>query len=79
MKQTAVEWLVDKVIEYQQKDLKISKNFDRLLIANAKEIEKQQMFEYIKNNYCIGHRSLEFHRLEFEQYYDETYKNERDN
>lgn len=73
-KQTAVEWLVDKVIEYQQKDLKISKNFDRLLIANAKEIEKQQMFEYIKNNYCIGHRSLEFHRLEFEQYYNETFK-----
>ena len=39
----------------------------------AKEMEKQQMWEYIKNNYCIGHRSLEFHRLEFEEYFEETY------
>jgi len=42
-------------------------------IKEAKEMEKQQMWEYIKKNYCIGHRSLEFHRLEFEQYYNETY------
>jgi hypothetical protein len=42
-------------------------------IREAKEMEKEQMWEYIKNNYCIGHRSLEFHRLEFEQYYNETY------
>jgi hypothetical protein len=40
----------------------------------AKEMEKQQMFEYIKNNYCIGNKSLEFHRLEFEQYYNKTFK-----
>jgi hypothetical protein len=42
-------------------------------IREAKEMEKQQMWEYIKKNYCLGHRSLEFHRLEFEQYYNETY------
>jgi hypothetical protein len=39
-------------------------------------MEKEQMWEYIKKNYCIGHNSLEFHRLEFEQYYNETYKKE---
>ena len=39
----------------------------------AKEMEKEQMWEYIKKNYCIGHRSLEFHLLEFEQYFEETY------
>ena len=42
-------------------------------IREAKEMEKEQMWEYIKKNYCLGHRSLEFHRLEFEQYYNETY------
>jgi hypothetical protein len=41
----------------------------------AKEMEKEQMWEYIKKIYCIGDKSLEFHRLEFEQYYNETYKN----
>jgi hypothetical protein len=46
------------------------------LFYNAKEMEKEQMWEYIKKNYCIGHKSLEFHRLEFEQYYNETYKKE---
>lgn len=45
----------------------------RQAIKQAKEMEKQQMWEYIKNNYCIGYRSLEFHRLEFEHYYNETY------
>ena len=44
-------------------------------VEKAKEMEKEQMWEYIKKNYCIGHKSLEFHRLEFEQYYNETYKN----
>jgi hypothetical protein len=40
---------------------------------HAKEIEKQQMWEYINKNYCIGPKSLEFHRLEFEQYFEEKY------
>jgi hypothetical protein len=39
-------------------------------------MEKEQMWEYIKKNYCIGHKSLEFHRLEFDKYYNKTYKNE---
>jgi hypothetical protein len=40
-------------------------------------MEKEKMWEYIKKNYCIGPNSLEFHRLEFEQYYNETYKKEK--
>jgi hypothetical protein len=72
-KQTAVEWFNDEII--------IHLNFDQRLylkdiLKQAKEMEKEQMWEYIKKNYCIGHKSLEFHRLEFEQYYNETYKNE---
>jgi len=46
---TAVDWLLDKVIEYQQKGLKISKTLDKLVIQQAKEMEKQQMKEmYLK-------------------------------
>ena len=69
MKQTAVEWLFNQI----KKDI-IGLEFDYADEFNqAKEMEKEQMWEYIKKNYCIGHRSLEFHRLEFEQYYNETY------
>lgn len=74
-KQTAVEWLIDKVIEYQQKDLKISKNFDRLLIANAKELEKEQ----IEDAFCDGvddeyeHNINGSIRKNSEQYYNEKF------
>jgi hypothetical protein len=69
MKQTAVEWLVSHLNKQEWFTYK-----QREYIEQAKEMEKQQMFEYIKNNYCIGHKSLEFHRLEFEQYYNDTFK-----
>jgi len=66
-KQTAVEWLLDRI-----EDLDSAKIWENVK-QQAKEMEKQQMWEYIKKNYCIGHRSLEFHRLEFEEFYDLTY------
>jgi hypothetical protein len=70
MKQTAVEWFFNELQRMQYfigNDMVEAYN-------QAKEMEKQQMFEYIKNNYCIGNKSLEFHRLEFEQYYNKTFK-----
>jgi hypothetical protein len=42
-------------------------------LKQAKAIEKQQMWEYINKNYCIGLKSLEFHKLEFEKYFEQTY------
>jgi hypothetical protein len=39
-------------------------------------MEKEQMFEYIKNLYCNGDASLKYHLEEFEQYYDKTYRDE---
>jgi len=65
MEQTAVEWLVDKVIEYQQKGLKISKNLDKLVIEQAKEMEKQQIINAL----------AEHPNIDSEQYYNETFKN----
>lgn len=40
------------------------------------ELEKQQMFDYIKTNYVNGEKSLKFHQEEFEKYYNETFKSE---
>ena len=42
----------------------------------AKEMEKEQMWNYIKVNYVNGENSLAFHKEEFEQYYNETFKSE---
>jgi ABC-type siderophore export system fused ATPase/permease subunit len=67
-KQTAVEWVIEQYI---------NKNRGLEVFMKAKEMEKEQMWEYIKKIYCIGHKSLEFHRLEFEQYYNETYKKDK--
>jgi hypothetical protein len=77
--QTAVEWLFQETlgITLQLTNKRISHtNWELQMVKlheQAKEMEKEQMWEYIKNNYCIGHRSLEFHRLEFEEYFEETY------
>jgi hypothetical protein len=67
-KQTAVKWVIEQI----QQKLYIRDE----VIEQALKIEKEQMWDYIKKNYCIGDKSLEFHRLEFEQYYNETYKKE---
>ncbi len=40
----------------------------------SKEIEKQQMFEYIKQLYVNGEHSLMFHQEEFEKYYKQKYE-----
>lgn len=69
LKQTAVEYLY-KIIHAR---IHIDKDLSEYL-EQAKEMEKQQMFEYIKNNYVNGENSLKFHQEEFEQYYKENYK-----
>jgi hypothetical protein len=78
-KQTAVEWLTEKLNQCEPMYSGVQSNEHKehldTLIEQAKEMEKEQMWEYIKKIYCIGHKSLEFHRLEFEQYYNETFKN----
>ena len=63
---TAVDWLVDKVIEYQQKGLKISKNLDKLLIEQANEMFEQQ----IEDAYQTSRISM----MTADQYYTEKFK-----
>lgn len=45
MKITAIDWLIDEIILHQQKGLKLSKEFDKLLISKAKEIERDQIIQ----------------------------------
>jgi len=68
---TAVELMIEEVEELIT--IETFPKWERIK-KRAKVIEKQQMWEYIKKNYCIGDKSLEFHRLEFEKYFNETYR-----
>ena len=64
-KQTAVDWLYK---------LSKERELDKFDLKQTKQMEKQQMFEYIRNLYCNGDASLKFHLEEFEQYYNKTYQ-----
>ena len=75
-KLTAVEILELKLLGIVSFDSEVLRNKYKEQFRIAKEMEKEQMWDYIKKNYCIGHKSLEFHRLEFEKYYNEIYKKE---
>jgi hypothetical protein len=68
-KQTAVNWLINQLRERGY----AGELPPHLLFDQAKAIEKEQMWEYIKKQYCIGEKSLSYHREEFEKYYNETY------
>ena len=68
--QTALDWLRAKLF----KDFNFA--FSDNIFLEAKKMEKEQMFEYIKNLYCNGDASLKYHLEEFEQYYNETFKSE---
>ena len=71
--ETSVEFLI-KAFQDAYGDKVI--NVISTQVEQAKEMEKQQMFEYIEKNYVIGENSLKFHQEQFEQYYNDTYKSE---
>lgn len=80
-KQTAVEWLVEQMIErkYFAKDVPLSYTTLEHLVNQAKEMEKEQMKEI-----AWHFRDIDMSKknkglvidLEFEQYYNETFKSE---
>lgn len=67
-KQTAVEWLAKEL--YEKMEMKgDGEIFDKIL-EQAKEMEKQQMFEFWNGGIdCTEERGKSF-----EQYYKETYE-----
>jgi hypothetical protein len=81
---TAVEWLgneidnelkvIDNLYGKEIIGRKIAFAFVKRILIEAKEMEKEQMFGYIKKNYVNEENSLKFHTEEFENYYNETFK-----
>lgn len=77
MKQTAADFLMDKFFDPSFDKWKQEEWFNQ-----AKELEKQQIIEACYFAYNEGCSYMTDGKTEFEsfeQYYDETYKNERDN
>lgn len=70
--ETAVEFLI-KAFQDAYGDKVI--NVISTQVEQAKEMEKQQMFEYIKNNIVIGEKTLKFFQEEFEKYYNKKFNN----
>ncbi len=70
-KQTAVDWFYE-ILTNENWEYKTYEEQDEIF-KKVKEMEKQQMFEYIKSCYVIGENSLKFHQEEFEKYYDKTF------
>lgn len=74
MEKTAVEWFNQQLVDRQNGNGD-SRSRDEIF-EQAKEMEKQQMFDYVKNKYVIGEHSLKFHQEKFEKYYNEIFKAE---
>jgi len=70
-KQTAVDWLWDILTTsfWEYKTFEEQKE----IIEKAKQMEKDQMFDYIKENYVNGENSLKFHQEEFEKHYNNNF------
>ena len=67
MEQTAVEWLIQNIVEDQTIKSKSMSEWIKIF-DNAKEMEKQQIID------AVDGFPLDKRHLEGEQYYKETYK-----
>jgi hypothetical protein len=80
MKQTALEWLVEQMIErkYFAKDVPLSYTTLEHLVNQAKEIEKEQIKDAHSNGYTqtLKYFSSGVNFPDAEQYYNETFKSE---
>jgi len=75
MKQTALEWLVEQMIErkYFAKDVPLSYTTLEHLVNQAKEIEKEQIMDAVNFGDTRGKITT---YSTAEQYYNETFKSE---
>ena len=71
MKQTAVEWLIEKWLKY---DLNLGKSGFSLLLKQAKEMEKHQIVDAHTIGYIIGGGNGDLYNPK--EYYNETFKSE---
>jgi predicted O-linked N-acetylglucosamine transferase (SPINDLY family) len=76
MKQTAVEWLVERITKQHDKEFDL---FYRAEIEQAKQMEKEQIIEAHFNGCEIGEMFNNENRAfitDSKQYYNETFKSE---
>ena len=71
MKQSAVEWVLDRIIQ-DKKHNDISDKVWEDLFEQAKEMEKQQIIDAY--DLGMGHYGDANRRSDAEQYYNETFK-----
>lgn len=73
-KQTAVEWLVEQIINKHPIITQYlpNYNFDKELIEQAKEMEKQQIMMAVTDSWYMA-KGSDFQELQAEQYYNEEY------
>jgi len=69
MKQTAVEWLLDRI-----EDVDLTEKLWENVKQQAKEMEKQQIFDAWDNGYDKGFGYSDAKFNSSEQYYNETFK-----
>jgi hypothetical protein len=74
MKQTAVEWLGEKILELGNSYELPEDDIDELIIK-AKEMDEQKMIEFAQS-YAVIHCMGDITK-DAEQYYNETYKSEQ--
>ena len=73
MKQTAVEWLIDKL---KSQGLLIGEPDNLVAVNQAKEMEKEQIMMAHCHNRCLNNKTYECSIKAFEnseQYYNETF------
>jgi hypothetical protein len=69
-RQTAIEWLVEQVFN----DIDLKDSILKLAISHAKELEKQQMKDFVTTFLSSASPAVNnFIRDEFERYYTSTY------
>jgi hypothetical protein len=85
MKQTAVEWLVEQLVELDKQldgrrkndDATVLKLNPTKLFEQAKEMEKEQMIDFARNIIIDATCSVEGYvttEKDIEEYYNETFK-----
>ena len=76
MKQTAVEWLRDKLLNPDVRLERDMYDFIYKLIDKAKEMEKQQIIEAFNQGNIYEGNFFDRVNITAEQYYNETFKTE---